>query len=609
VWRVADYARHSEKGKAMRRKYLLTGGVFLVALLIWEGPELAGAARGASTTCRPSHTIWKTALQREKSPKTGGRQDETEDQRATRLALAAHDEAAAISTLPRFSYQVRYRHGTVDSMRAIDVSLDQLEKGLIAPVLDKDWIGWFQTSFSWDEKRFLWELSPEDANLNYDFRFWTTTDAWERHEAKDKSSVNFVRSAGPAKFWRGMHLFDYSYLRLTPRRFWWGQTVHPDQCMSPVPPEKATWKNLGVAQFGGETCDVAESPERAERFWISQQTGHVRGVLSYRFTGFDGDKTFYQTEAVQRITGKQFASKQEYWKWLSEDANEDQLLQAAVASCMRCSPQFPSNTRLNELVQFDDYREIKPGVWIPFREVRTVPYSSKSDKNKRSLTRTELRVEEVKTDRNLADRYAQLLPTEGQRVQDQRFIVPVDYNYSVKRTDEEIIASANTEYQKRLKGQKEIQRLLQPIEAMVGKPAPALPATGWVGGKRPDLARKPYLLHFWATWCGPCKNDLPRLKTLAAKGAIIVGMHPPGTPSEEVEKVIRDQQLGYSTFLAADTDIDAKNPTIAGYPAGVFPYSILVDADGKVAAHGFLSDLLGRIDVDKVLMPRKDMGE
>ena len=38
--------------------------------------------------------------------------------RARRLALQAHAQAAAISKLPRFDYQARYRHGIVDSMRA-----------------------------------------------------------------------------------------------------------------------------------------------------------------------------------------------------------------------------------------------------------------------------------------------------------------------------------------------------------------------------------------------------------------------------------------------------------------------------------------------------------
>src|SRR5262249_38070491 len=124
---------------------------------------------------------------------------ETGEQRATRLALRGHAQAAAFDKLPRFSYLVRYRHGLVDSMRALEGSLDRLRQALRAPVLEKDWSGWYQTSFSWDEKRFLWELRPGEANLNYDFRFWTANEAWARHEAGDKSSVNFVRCAGPAK--------------------------------------------------------------------------------------------------------------------------------------------------------------------------------------------------------------------------------------------------------------------------------------------------------------------------------------------------------------------------------------------------------------------------
>ena len=103
-------------------------------------------------------------------------------------------------------------------------------------------------------------------------------------------------------------------------------------------------------------------------------------------------------------------------------------------------------------------------------------------------------------------------------MQDQRFIVPVDYRYRAGQTAEEIRKLAAVAYEKRLKGQAILMRLVEPIEAMVGKPAPALPKSGWIGPPPPDLTGKPYLLHFWATWCGPCKNDLPRLKALVSAG-------------------------------------------------------------------------------------------
>jgi RNA polymerase sigma factor (sigma-70 family) len=533
---------------------------------------------------------------------------EAGDPSATRLALDVHTQAGAIDKLPRFSYQVRYRHGIVDSMRAIDVSVDRLKDALTAPVLANDWFGWYQTGFSWDEKRFLMELTPGDTVLNFYYQFWTETDAWERREANDKSSVNFVRSAGPARFWKHLNLFDYSYLRLTPHRFWWGQTARSNlQTMSLVPPEKATWRNLGAEKFGGEMCDIIDSSQRTERLWIGRDSGRVRGALTYSPVPVPGkSRKFYEEEAVRRIAGKTFASQTEYSNWMLGEATVDQLIPVHLAWLELNPTSSPSQIRLNELVLFDDYREIVPGVWLPFREVRAFPHASETDRNKRMLRRSELSVEAVKTDLSLADRFAPLLPKEGDPVQDQRFIVPIDLKYRANQADEEIRNLAAAEYDRRLKGQEVMKRLVQPVAAMVGKPAPALPTSGWIGAQPPDLTGKPYLLHFWATWCGPCKNDLPRLKALAKRGATILGMHPTGTSREEVEKVVRDEQLGYPTFLATDKNSDASNPKIAGYSAGVFPYCILVDAQGRVAGHGSLSELLGKFGVSILIAPPKD---
>lgn len=74
-------------------------------------------------------------------------------------------------------------------------------------------------------------------------------------------------------------------------------------------------------------------------------------------------------------------------------------------------------------------------------------------------------------------------------------------------------------------------------------------------------------------------------------------MHPAGTPAEDVEKVIRDQKLGYATLLAAGKE-GAKDATIGGYPGGVFPYCVLVDAKGRIAGHGPLSDLFEAVEAE-----------
>src|SRR5262245_2251960 len=368
------------------------------------------------------HRAWAdppAAPQTGQQSKPDAKQAETGDRRATQLGQRAHEQAAAFDKLKRFSYQVKYRHGIVDAMRAVDLSFDNLKQGLTGEVGDKDWIGWYPSSFSWDETRFVWEMEPGQAPLNYHSCAWTATDAWERHEAANKASRNYVRMANPAKLWKSVRLFDYSYLRLTPHVYWWGPTVHSDQQMNSVPPEKATWKHLGTETFGGETCDVVESALRAERLWIGRDSGRVRGVLSYHFTGFKGEDTFYQDDEVRRITGRTFATDREYGNWFSYEANEAQKWELATLWCERCAAEFPANAEMNELVQFDDYREVSPGVWLPFREVRTVPYWSETVKDKRMIRRTELVVQKLKTDLALAASSAELLPKEGDQLQDQ----------------------------------------------------------------------------------------------------------------------------------------------------------------------------------------------
>src|SRR5216684_8553619 len=68
------------------------------------------------------------------------------------------------------------------------------------------------------------------------------------------------------------------------------------------------------------------------------------------------------------------------------------------------------------------------------------------------------------------------------------------------------------------------------------RPAPALP-TQLLVGPRVDIASlrgRPAIIHFWASWCGPCVKEAPQLARLAGElrgRATLVGIDWSDSPS------------------------------------------------------------------------------
>jgi len=87
------------------------------------------------------------------------------------------------------------------------------------------------------------------------------------------------------------------------------------------------------------------------------------------------------------------------------------------------------------------------------------------------------------------------------------------------------------------------------------------------------------LVNFWATWCGPCKQEMPHLNRLydkyRASGFTLLGVNVDDDPRQAVAAAAR---LG----LRFPVLLDADKAVIKRYDMGSMPATVLIDRDGRV---------------------------
>lgn len=122
----------------------------------------------------------------------------------------------------------------------------------------------------------------------------------------------------------------------------------------------------------------------------------------------------------------------------------------------------------------------------------------------------------------------------------------------------------------------------QRLAAFVNKPAPDFELTSLEGKqvKLSDYRGKAVVLNFWATWCGPCKVEMPWLvdleKKYADQGVQIVGVSMDDESKDKVADFAKQMGLNYPVLMGKEALSD-KFGGLDGLPTTFY-----IDRNGKV---------------------------
>jgi thiol-disulfide isomerase/thioredoxin len=98
------------------------------------------------------------------------------------------------------------------------------------------------------------------------------------------------------------------------------------------------------------------------------------------------------------------------------------------------------------------------------------------------------------------------------------------------------------------------------------------------------FAGKSLIINFWATWCAPCRSEIPLLESLqaewAGRGASVVGIAV--DHRDEVLEFADRFKIGYPLLIGEQDALDAA--ASFGVTSPVFPFTVFTDRRGEVVA-------------------------
>lgn len=91
---------------------------------------------------------------------------------------------------------------------------------------------------------------------------------------------------------------------------------------------------------------------------------------------------------------------------------------------------------------------------------------------------------------------------------------------------------------------------------------------------------KPVIMNFWATWCEPCREEMPEISALAAEHPEIAVLGLAIDEAAAVHEFAESTPVSYPLLIAENEGMPLAEQL--GNTKGVLPYTVVISANGQV---------------------------